>query len=152
MTSSVAETVSVLNERFPGLVGPGSEDICYATSNRQNAVKSIAKRCELVLIVGSPRSSNSVRMVEVARAAGAAAELLPDATELRPEWLTGVRTVGVSAGASTPEVLVEQVIERLGTLGFTDIETEVAATETVVFTPPPGLERRLLGEITDRRG
>jgi (E)-4-hydroxy-3-methyl-but-2-enyl pyrophosphate reductase len=146
-----AETVSVLNERFPGLVGPGSEDICYATSNRQNAVKSIAKRSELVLIVGSPRSSNSVRMVEVARAAGAAAELLPDATELRPEWLTDVRTVGVSAGASTPEVLVEQVIERLGTFGFSDIETEVSVSENVVFTPPPGLERRLLGQMTDRK-
>jgi len=147
-----AETVSVLSKRFPGLVGPGSEDICYATSNRQNAVKSIAKRSELVLIVGSPRSSNSVRMVEVARAAGAAAELLPDATELRPEWLTDVRTVGVSAGASTPEVLVEQVIERLGTFGFTDIETEVSVSENVVFTPPPGLERRLLGQMTDRKG
>jgi (E)-4-hydroxy-3-methyl-but-2-enyl pyrophosphate reductase len=147
-----SQTVSVLNKRFPGLVGPGSEDICYATSNRQNAVKSIAKRSELMLIVGSPRSSNSVRMVEVARAAGAAAELLPDASELRPEWLTGVQTVGVSAGASTPEVLVEQVIERLGTFGFTDIETEVSVKENVVFTPPPGLERRLLGQITDRKG
>jgi (E)-4-hydroxy-3-methyl-but-2-enyl pyrophosphate reductase len=146
-----AQTVSVLNQRFPGLVGPGSEDICYATSNRQNAVKSIAKRSELVLIVGSPRSSNSVRMVEVARAAGAEAELLPDAAELRPEWLAGVRTVGVSAGASTPEVLVEQVIERLGTFGFTDIETEVSVSENVVFTPPPGLERRLLGQLTDRK-
>jgi (E)-4-hydroxy-3-methyl-but-2-enyl pyrophosphate reductase len=147
-----SETVSVLKKRFPGLVGPGSEDICYATSNRQNAVKSIAKRSELMLIVGSPRSSNSVRMVEVARAAGAAAELLPDASELRPEWLTGVQTVGVSAGASTPEVLVEQVIERLGSFGFTDIETEVSVKENVVFTPPPGLERRLLGQITDRKG
>ena len=147
-----AEIVSVLQRRFPGLTGPGSEDICYATSNRQNAVKAIAKRCELVLIVGSARSSNSVRMVEVARAAGAASHLLPDATELRPEWLTGVRAVGVSAGASTPEVLVEQVIERLATFGFSDIETEVSATETVVFTPPPGLERRLLSEMTDRKG
>lgn len=147
-----AETVSVLTDRFPGLVGPGSEDICYATSNRQNAVKSIATRSELVLIVGSPRSSNSVRMVEVARAAGAAAELLPDASGLRPEWLTGVHTVGVSAGASTPEVLVEQVIERLGSFGFTDIETEVSVSENVVFTPPPGLERRLLDQITDRKG
>lgn len=147
-----AEIVSVLQRRFPGLTGPGSEDICYATQNRQNAVKAIAKRCELVLIVGSARSSNSVRMVEVARAAGAASHLLPDATELRPEWLTGVRAVGVSAGASTPEVLVEQVIERLGTFGFTGIETEVSATETVVFTPPPGLERRLLSEMTDRKG
>lgn len=137
-----AEIVSVLRERFPGLVGPGSEDICYATQNRQNAVKAIAGRSELVLVVGSARSSNTVRMVEVARAAGAKARLLPDAAQLRSEWLAGVHAVGVSAGASTPEVLVEQVIERLATLGFTDIETEVSASETVVFTPPPGLERR----------
>ena len=136
-----AEIVSVLRERFPGLAGPGSEDICYATQNRQNAVKAIAKRSELVLVIGSPLSSNSVRMVEVARAAGAEAQLLPDATELRPEWLAGVRTVGVSAGASAPESLVEQVIERLRELGFTGTETEVAASEAVVFTPPLGLGR-----------
>ena len=137
-----AEIVSVLRERFPGLAGPGSEDICYATQNRQNAVKAIAERSELVLVVGSARSSNSVRMVEVARAAGAEAQLLPDADLLRPEWLTGVRTVGVSAGASTPEILVEQVIERLGTLGFTDIESHVSASETVVFTSPLRLGRQ----------
>jgi (E)-4-hydroxy-3-methyl-but-2-enyl pyrophosphate reductase len=138
-----AEIVSVLSERFPGLAGPGSEDICYATQNRQNAVKAIAKRSELVLVVGSARSSNTVRMVEVARAAGAEARLLPDADLLCPEWLTGVRTVGVSAGASTPEMLVKQVIERLASLGFTDIESEVSASETVVFTPPLGLGQRL---------
>ena len=135
-----AEIVSILRERFPGLAGPGSEDICYASQNRQNAVKAIAGRSDLVLVVGSANSSNTVRMVEVAQAAGAQARLLPDADRLDPEWLAGVRTVGVSAGASAPEVLVEQVIERLGTLGFTDIETEVSASETVVFRPPPGLE------------
>lgn len=145
-----AEIVSVLHRRFPGLVGPGSEDICYASQNRQNAVKEIAKRSDLVLVVGSANSSNTVRMVEVAQATGAAARLLPDATHLRPEWLTGVRTVGVSAGASAPEVLVEQVIERLGTLGFTDIETEVSARETVVFSPPLGLGRGRSGEVAAR--
>jgi (E)-4-hydroxy-3-methyl-but-2-enyl pyrophosphate reductase len=142
-----AEIVSVLRERFPGLAGPGSEDVCYASQNRQNAVKAVTRRSEFVLVVGSASSSNSVRMVEVARAAGAEARLLPDAAQLRPEWLADVRTVGVSAGASTPEVLVEQVIERLGTLGFTDIETEVSARETVVFSPP-GLGRQRLGEMT----
>ncbi|MBO0879772.1 MAG: 4-hydroxy-3-methylbut-2-enyl diphosphate reductase, partial [Mycobacterium sp.] len=141
-TLSVDETeeiLSILRERFPGLAGPGSEDICYASQNRQDAVKAIAKRSELVLVVGSANSSNTIRMVEVARATGAQARLLPDAAQLNPEWLVGVRSVGVSAGASAPEVLVEQVIERLETLGFTDIETEVSASETVVFSPPSGL-------------
>ena len=134
-----AEIVSVLRERLPGLVGPGSDDICYASQNRQNGVKALAKRTELVLVIGSANSSNTVRMVEVARAAGAEAWLVPDVAQLRPEWLDGVRTVGVSAGASAPEALVEQVIERLGTLGFTDIETELSASEDVVFWPPgPG--------------
>jgi (E)-4-hydroxy-3-methyl-but-2-enyl pyrophosphate reductase len=141
-----AEIVSVLRGRFPGLIGPGSEDICYASQNRQNAVKAIAGRSELVLVVGSANSSNTVRMVEVARAAGAEARLLPNAEQLDPDWLTGVRTVGVSAGASAPEVLVEQVIERLATLGFTAIETEMYASETVVFSPPPGLGGRQPGE------
>jgi (E)-4-hydroxy-3-methyl-but-2-enyl pyrophosphate reductase len=134
-----AEIVSVLRERFPGLAGPGSEDICYASQNRQNAVKAIGDRSELVLVVGSANSSNTIRMVEVARATGAQAWLLPDAAQLDPAWLAGVRTVGVSAGASAPEVLVQQVIERLGAFGFTDIETEVTASENVVFSPPSGL-------------
>jgi len=138
-----AEIVSALRERFPGLVGPGSEDICYASQNRQNGVKALAERCELVLVVGSANSSNTVRMVEVARVAGAEARLVPNADQLRPGWLDGVRTVGVSAGASAPEVLVEQVIERLGTLGFTDIETEVSARETVVFSPQGTGRQRL---------
>ncbi|MFE7902155.1 4-hydroxy-3-methylbut-2-enyl diphosphate reductase [Streptomyces sp. NPDC057424] len=144
-----AEIVSILSERFPGMTGPGSEDICYASQNRQNAVKAIAGRSDLVLIVGSPNSSNSVRMVEVAQAAGAPARLLPDVDHLDTAWLTDVRTVGLSAGASVPEVLVEQVVERLGTLGFTDIETEVTATENVVFRPPPELERTGPAEVGD---
>ena len=136
-----AEIVSVLRERFPDLVGPGSEDICYASQNRQNAVQAIAGRSDLVLVVGSANSSNTLRMVEVAQDAGAPARLLPHAERLDPEWLAGVRTVGLSAGASAPEVLVEGVIERLAALGFTDIETEATATESVVFRPPSGLER-----------
>ena len=144
-----AEIVAVLRERFPALTGPGSEDICYASQNRQNAVKAIAGRSDLVLIVGSANSSNSVRMVEVAQAAGARARLLPDVDQLDPAWLDDVRTVGLSAGASVPEVLVEEVVERLGTLGFTDIETEVTATENVVFKLPPGLERQAPGGVSD---
>ncbi|GAA4236620.1 hypothetical protein GCM10022254_46720 [Actinomadura meridiana] len=136
-----AEIVSILEERFPELTGPGSEDICYASQNRQNAVKAIAKRSDLVLVVGSANSSNTIRMVEVARAAGSQAHLLPDADRLDPGWLDGVGTVGLSAGASAPEVLVDEVIERLGDLGFTDIETEATASETVVFKLPSGLQR-----------
>ncbi|MGH3166222.1 MAG: 4-hydroxy-3-methylbut-2-enyl diphosphate reductase [Trebonia sp.] len=136
-----AEIVGVLRERFPGLVGPGSEDICYASQNRQDAVKEIAKRSELVLVVGSANSSNTVRMVEVARAAGTEARLLPDAAQLLPQWLANVRAVGMSAGASAPEVLVEQVLERLGILGFTSIETVTVARESVVFSAPQGLGR-----------
>lgn len=136
-----AEIVAVLQERFPGLTGPGSEDICYASQNRQNAVKAIAGRSDLVLVVGSANSSNSVRMVEVAQAAGTAARLLPDVEHLDPAWLAGVRTLGLSAGASVPEVLVEQVVERLATLGFGDVETEVTAKENVVFKLPAELDR-----------
>jgi (E)-4-hydroxy-3-methyl-but-2-enyl pyrophosphate reductase len=132
-----AEIVSVLRARFPGLAGPGDEDICYASQNRQLAVKAIAARSELVLIVGSANSSNTVRMVEVARSAGTEAHLVPDVTHLRPAWLDGVRTVGVSAGASAPEFLVDEVLELLRAQGFTDLETEVAAREDVVFLPPP---------------
>ncbi|RKS76643.1 4-hydroxy-3-methylbut-2-enyl diphosphate reductase [Actinomadura pelletieri DSM 43383] len=144
-----SEIVSILRERFPGLVGPGSEDICYASQNRQNAVKAIAKRADLVLVVGSANSSNTIRMVEVARAAGTRARLLPDADRLDPGWLADVETVGLSAGASAPEVLVEQVIERLDALGFTEVETETTASETVVFKLPSGLERPSRNEDED---
>lgn len=137
-----AEIVAVLHERFPGLTGPGSADICYASQNRQNAVKAIAGRSDLVLIVGSVNSSNSLRMVEVAQAAGAKARLLPGSDLLDPTWLEGVGTVGLSAGASVPEVLVERVLERLAELGFAEVETEVSATENVVFKLPPELEEQ----------
>ncbi|WP_327288712.1 4-hydroxy-3-methylbut-2-enyl diphosphate reductase [Streptomyces sp. NBC_01198] len=143
------EIVSILHERFPGLTGPGTDDVCYASQNRQNSVKSLAGRSDLVLVVGSANSSNSVRMVEVAEDAGARARLLPDAGHLDPEWLAGVRTVGLSAGASAPEVLVEEVIERLAALGFTDVETEVTTVEDVVFRPPSGLERPAAGDGAD---
>nr|WSX76771.1 4-hydroxy-3-methylbut-2-enyl diphosphate reductase [Streptomyces sp. NBC_00899] len=134
------EIVSILHERFSRLTGPGTDDVCYASQNRQNSVKSIAARSDLVLVVGSANSSNTVRMVEVSEDAGTRAYLLPDAGHLDPQWLAGVGTVGLSAGASAPELLVEQVIERLAQLGYGDVETEVTAVETVVFRPPLGLE------------
>jgi (E)-4-hydroxy-3-methyl-but-2-enyl pyrophosphate reductase len=134
------EIVGILHERFSNLTGPGTDDVCYASQNRQNSVKSIAARSDLVLVVGSANSSNTVRMVEVAEDAGTRAYLLPDAGHLDPEWLAGVGTVGLSAGASAPELLVEQVVQRLAELGYADVETEVTAVETVVFRPPLGLE------------
>lgn len=136
----VRRTAAALRERFPQLVDPPGEDICYASQNRQNAVKAIAPRCELVLVVGSANSSNSVRLVEVARAAGAAAAyLLDDGGGVREEWLAGVRTVGVTAGASAPEFAVEDVLAVLAARGFGEVEEVKAADERVSFELPAGL-------------
>lgn len=136
----VAQTAKALRERFPQLADPPGEDICYASQNRQNAVKAIAARCDLVLVVGSANSSNSVRLVEVARAAGAkAAYLLDDGAGLSEQWLSGVGTVGVTAGASAPEFAVDDVLELLAAYGFDEVEQVVAAEETVSFELPAGL-------------
>ena len=135
-----AEIVAVLQERFPGLTGPAASDICYATQNRQNAVKAIAGRSDLVLVVGSANSSNSLRLVEVSEAAGTPARLLPDPALLDADWVRGVRTVGLTAGASVPEVLVDQALGRLAELGFGEVETEVTAVENVVFKLPVEVE------------
>ncbi|WP_333770824.1 4-hydroxy-3-methylbut-2-enyl diphosphate reductase [Streptomyces sp. IBSBF 2435] len=143
------EIVSILQERFPGLTGPGTDDVCYASQNRQNGVKALAELSDLVLVIGSANSSNTVRMVEVARDAGTRSELLPDVDHLDPQWLAGVGTVGVTSGASAPEILVDQVVERLASLGYTDVETEVSAVETVVFRPPLGLEPPARGDAAD---
>ncbi|WP_306454812.1 4-hydroxy-3-methylbut-2-enyl diphosphate reductase [Streptomyces sp. WZ.A104] len=148
-TLSVDDTagiVAVLRERFPELTGPASADICYASQNRQNAVKAIAGRSDLVLVVGSANSSNSLRLVEVARAAGAEARLLPDPELLDPAWLEGVRTVGLTAGASVPEIQVERALRLLAELGYGDLETEVTATENVVFKLPPELEEQSMAK------
>jgi 4-hydroxy-3-methylbut-2-enyl diphosphate reductase len=123
------ETVHALKARFPGLIDPPSDDICYATQNRQAAVKQIAPETDLFLVVGSPNSSNSVRLVEVAKDAGArAAYLVDDASEVDPSWLDKVETVGLSSGASVPEELVSEVLKTLAAHGFADV-TEVAAVE-----------------------
>ncbi|WP_416974111.1 4-hydroxy-3-methylbut-2-enyl diphosphate reductase [Streptomyces sp. 4F14] len=131
-----AEIVAVLTERFPGITGPGAADICYASQNRQNAVKAIAGRSDLVLVVGSANSSNSLRLVEVARAAGTPARLLTDPALLDAGWLKDVRTVGLTAGASVPEVLVDQALGRLAELGFEDVRTEETVVENVTFKLP----------------
>jgi len=135
------ETVARLKERFPELADPPSDDICYATQNRQVAVKAMAAECDLVLVVGSRNSSNSVRLVEVALTAGARDSHLVDyAREVDESWLDGVRTVGVTSGASVPEVLVRGVLEWLAERGWTDVEEVTTADERVVFSLPRELK------------
>jgi len=136
------QTVAALRARFPLLADPPSDDICYATQNRQAAVKAIAAGAELVLVVGSPNSSNSVRLVEVARDAGAgAAYLVEDASALRPQWLDGVRTVGLTSGASVPEELVAGMLAALADAGFTQVEEVEAVPERMQFALPHELRR-----------
>jgi 4-hydroxy-3-methylbut-2-enyl diphosphate reductase len=131
------ETVRRLRERFPTLQDPPSDDICYATQNRQVAVKAMAPECELVIVVGSRNSSNSVRLVEVALNAGSDAAYLVDyADDIDPAWLDGVTTVGVTSGASVPELLVRGVLERLAEYGYETVQPVTTANETLVFALP----------------
>jgi len=135
-----AEMIAILERRFPGIKGPHGEDICYATSNRQAAVKQIAQRCDLVLVIGGSNSSNSLRLVEVAERSGVPARLVGRASEIDPTWLDGVRTLGITAGASAPEILVREVVDRLRER-FDVVEEPVAGVEErMVFKLPRGLE------------
>ncbi|MFE2709643.1 4-hydroxy-3-methylbut-2-enyl diphosphate reductase [Streptomyces mirabilis] len=141
------ETVDALKEKFPQLISPPSDDICYATQNRQLVVKRMGEEADLVIVVGSRNSSNSVRLVEVAKLAGARAAYLVDfADEIEEGWLEGVTTVGVTSGASVPEVLVEQVLEWLSARGFEDVEIVKAAEESITFSLPKELRRDLRAE------
>ncbi len=135
------EIVAALARRFPAIRLPGKDDICYATQNRQNAVKRIASETQLVIVVGAAASSNSNRLVEVARAHGAQARLVEDARSIEPAWLEGVAAIGVTAGASTPEVLVRQVVDRLRELGADEVREAVLVEENVRFNLPPELRR-----------
>lgn len=131
------ETVRRLREKFPTLQDPPSDDICYATQNRQVAVKAMAPECQLVIVVGSRNSSNSVRLVEVALGAGAdAAHLVDYAEDIDPAWLSGVTTVGVTSGASVPEILVRGVLDRLAGYGYDSVQPVTTANETLVFALP----------------
>jgi len=134
-----ADVVDTLRERFPDLVGPPSADICYATQNRQDAVKRICEEATLVLVVGSRTSSNANRLVEVARDRGADAYLIDDETDLDPAWLKGHETVGLTAGASSPDVLVDRVVARLAELGFGEREEVEITREDVFFRLPAEL-------------
>lgn len=138
------QTVERLRQKYPTLMDPPSDDICYATQNRQQAVKQFASRCDLVIVVGSRNSSNSVRLVEVALEAGAKASYLVDYnTEIQPEWLVGVSTVGVTSGASVPEELVDGVLDLLLEKGFPVAEEERLTEENLTFSLPPELRRDL---------
>ena len=138
------QTVAALRKRFPNLMDPPSDDICYATQNRQVAIKQIAPQADLVIIVGSTNSSNSVRLVEVSLEYGAKAAYLVDfADEVKEEWLEGVKTIGVSSGASVPEILVEDLLKWLAARGFGDVETVTAMEEHLLFAMPPELRKDL---------
>lgn len=138
------ETVDRLRQRFPNLIDPPSDDICYATQNRQSAVKLMAKQSDLVIVVGSSNSSNSVRLVEVALEAGAtSATRVDNAGEIDPTWLDGMTTVGVTSGASVPESLVDGVLALLANHGFDSVETVTAAEESLIFALPVELRRDL---------
>jgi len=148
------ETVRRLRERFPSLQDPPSDDICYATQNRQGAVKALASRCDVVIVVGSANSSNSVRLVEVALESGAgAAHRVDTAAELDPAWVADATTVGLTSGASVPEILVRDVVTRLGELGFGEVEQVRTATEDIMFSLPKNLRADLkaAGENPDSR-
>ncbi|NJP66157.1 4-hydroxy-3-methylbut-2-enyl diphosphate reductase [Streptomyces spiramenti] len=145
------ETVGALKEKFPNLISPPSDDICYATQNRQTAIKQIAADSDLVLVVGSKNSSNSVRMVEVALGAGAGAgHLVDNAGEIDESWLEGVTTVGLSSGASVPDVLVEGVLEWLAERGFGDVEVVQPMQESIQFSLPKELRRDLRAEAAEK--
>ena len=137
------EIITVLRRRFPKIVAPSTDDICYATQNRQDAVKLMAKDADLVLVLGSDNSSNSKRLKEVAEMCGARAHLIDDASEIDPAWLEGARSVAITAGASAPEYLVQEVITYFQQMGVEQIEEIEAIDEKVTFTPPPELAHEM---------
>jgi 4-hydroxy-3-methylbut-2-en-1-yl diphosphate reductase len=130
------EIVAALRARFPEIYGPRAEDICYATSNRQDAVKAIAARCDWLLVIGAPNSSNSLRLVEVAERAGTSSRLIQRASDIDPQWLAGVTTLGLTAGASAPEVLVREVVDWLRQWRAVEEETITTTVENMVFKLP----------------
>jgi 4-hydroxy-3-methylbut-2-enyl diphosphate reductase len=136
------ETVAILKERFPDIQAPPSDDICYATQNRQEAIKVIAPQADLVIVVGSQNSSNSVRLAEVALEYGAKVSHLIDyAEEIQDHWFADVETIGVTSGASVPEILVKDVLASLAQHGFRDVQEVTAAEETLLFSLPPELRK-----------
>lgn len=146
-TLSVDDTraiIDALRARFPQIVGPRKDDICYATQNRQDAVKDLASCSEMILVVGSPNSSNSNRLRELAEKSGAKAHLIDNASQIQREWLQGIRSVGVTAGASAPEVLVQEVIDRLNEWGAAHVEQVTGREENITFSLPKDLQKNLV--------
>lgn len=139
------EIVTRLRQRFPKILGPASDDICYATQNRQEAVEALTREVDMILVVGSANSSNSNRLVEVAQRAGVAARLIEDGNDLKESWFEGISRLGLTAGASAPEILVEQVSQRLANFGFTDQRDLDLIREDVRFTLPPELAAQKSG-------
>jgi 4-hydroxy-3-methylbut-2-enyl diphosphate reductase len=131
-----AEIIAALQARFPQINAPKAEDICYATSNRQAAVKEIAPQCQLVLVIGAPNSSNSLRLVEVAQRCGAKARLIQRGAEIEPDWLDGVTTLGLTAGASAPETLVREVVDRIAKFRSVAERQVVTTEENMIFKLP----------------
>ena len=145
-TLAVDETRAIINrlrERFPGIVGPRTDDICYATTNRQAAVKQLARRCDLVLVIGSRNSSNSNRLVEVAREHGADAHLIDNELQVREEWLAGTRVVGITSGASAPEELVQRLVDFFRTRGTNEVEELEVVQEDVRFMLPKAIRQAI---------
>ena len=145
-TLSVDETRTIiarLRERFPNITGPRTDDICYATTNRQSAVKQMAAECDLVLVIGSRNSSNSNRLVDVARAAGARSHLIDNEAQVEEEWLEGARVVGISSGASAPEELVQRLVEFFRTRGTQDVSEFEVMREDVRFMLPKGIRQAM---------
>jgi 4-hydroxy-3-methylbut-2-enyl diphosphate reductase len=150
-TLSVDETRAVINrlrERFPEIIGPRTDDICYATTNRQAAVKQLARKCDLVLVIGSRNSSNSNRLVEVAREHGADSHLIDNETEVREEWLTSKQVVGITSGASAPDELVQRLVRFFEDRGTTDVEVLEVVQEDVRFMLPKTIRQALAGGTT----
>ena len=134
-----AETISALKEKYPAIQGPHKNDICYATTNRQQAVRELAKQSDLVVVVGSKNSSNSNRLAELASRMGVASKLIDDPNDIQPDWFNGVQTIGVTAGASAPEELVQSVIARMKEFGITDVEELQGLEENMFFEVPKEL-------------
>lgn len=145
-----AQVIAALKDKFPNIRAPKSDDICYATQNRQDAIKIMAKDCDLVIIVGSPNSSNSNRLREVAENQGIEAYMVDNATHLNPEWLSGKKKIGVSAGASAPEVLVQEVIEALQQFGAKDVSELQGVVENVIFKLPKNLTSAPSSSISNK--
>jgi 4-hydroxy-3-methylbut-2-enyl diphosphate reductase len=134
-----AEIIAALKQRFPNITEPARADICYATTNRQHAVKALAPQVDMVIVVGSPNSSNSNRLREVAEKSGVFARMVDNASQIDPAWLDGKASIGVTAGASAPEVLVEHVVAKLQSFGIEEVQTMDGVEERTAFPLPPGL-------------